>query len=384
MRKVVVLIESSRAHGRGLLRGVARYNRECGPWSIYFEPQGLDDPPPPWLKHWSGDGILVRICDRRMAQAVLRTGKPVVDLRGVLPDLGIPVIGIDNEAVGVLGAEHLLERGLRHFGFFGRPHGTLPHLDARGDAFLQRVEAAGHPVHVFEARGGRRVRSWEQEQERLTAWVVGLPKPVGVMACNDDQGLRLLDACRRADVLVPDQVAVVGVDNDEIQCHIATPPLTSIDLNPERVGYEAAALLERLMDGRPPPAAPVRLSPRGVVRRQSTDIVAVEDPEIAAALQYVRRHACDGLRVAELLERLPLSHSVLERRFRALIGRSPKAEITRLQLERAKQLLAETDLPLDAVAAKAGFRDARYLCDVFARKLRLTPGTYRKQSRQGP
>jgi LacI family transcriptional regulator len=211
-----------------------------------------------------------------------------------------------------------------------------------------------------------------------------LPKPVGVMACRDDQGLRLLDACRRAGVLVPDQVAVLGVDNDDIQCHMATPPLTSIDLNPEHVGYEAAALLERLMDAKPPPAGPVLLPPRAVVMRQSTDVVAVDDPEIAAALQYIRRHACDGLRVAELLARLPLSPSVLERRFRALLGRSPKAEISRVQLERARQLLAETDLPLDAVAEKAGLRDARYLCDVFARKTGMTPGAYRKQSRKAP
>jgi LacI family transcriptional regulator len=382
MRKVVILIESSRAYARGLLRGVAQYNRACGPWSIYFQPHGLDDPPPRWLRTWNGDGILARICDRRMARAVLRTGKPVVDLRGDLPSLRIPYVGVDNQVAGELAAEHLLERGLRSFGLYSVENGVQPMLDVRCEHFVRRVEKAGYRVGIHRTR--RRPGPWERTQQRLADWVVGLPKPVGVMACHDDWGLRLLDACRRADIPVPDQVAVLGADNDELQCHLATPPLTSIDLNTECIGYEAAALLNRLMDGEPPPRQPLLLPPRGVILRQSTDVVAVDDPDIAAALQFMRRHACEGLRVDELLARIPLSRRLLERRFSELIGRSPKAEITGVQLERAKQLLADTHLALDVIAAKTGFRDARYLCDVFTRKVGMTPGTYRKQTRKAP
>src|SRR4051812_36563 len=155
MRRVAVLIESSRAYGRGLLRGVARYNREHGHWSVYLQPHGLDHPPPPWLKRWRGDGILVRIGDRRMLRAVLATGMPTVDLRGVVPDLGVPFIGVDTRAVAALAAEPLLERGLRHFGFCGLPAGMHPQMDERREYFVARMGRAGYEVRVFADRAVR-------------------------------------------------------------------------------------------------------------------------------------------------------------------------------------------------------------------------------------
>jgi len=152
MKQVAVLIETSRAYGRGLVRGVAQYNREHGRWSVYFQPCGLEDPPPPWLRHWKGDGILARIRDRATADAVLRPGVPVVELRGIVPDLELPLIGPDNRAVARLAIEHLVERGFRHFGFFGFAPGHHPHMDRRGTAFEQFVEEAGYHCDVFPAR----------------------------------------------------------------------------------------------------------------------------------------------------------------------------------------------------------------------------------------
>jgi LacI family transcriptional regulator len=383
MHRVAVLIESSRAYGRGLLRGVARYNREHGHWSVYLQPHGLDHPPPPWLKRWCGDGILVRIGDRRMLRAVLATGLPTVDLRGVVPGLGVPFIGVDNRVVADMASDHLMERGLRHFGFCGLPYGMHPQMDERRDFFVERVRRSGYEVAIHEA-GPERSTPWDREQGRLAAWVSRLPKPAGVMTCHDDRGLQVLDACQAAGVAVPDEVAIISVDDDELLCSMFTPQLSSIDVNPERIGYRAAELLDRMMCGESPSPDPVLLPPRGVVLRQSTDTLAVDDPEVAAALRYVRDHACEGLRVEDLLEQVLLSRSVLERRFRSLVGRSPKSEISRVQLERAKQLLSGSHLPIDAVAAKSGFRDARYLCDVFARKVGMTPGAYREQTRRDP
>src|SRR4051812_22108643 len=381
MRRVAVLIESSRAYGRGLLRGVARYNREHGHWSVYLQPHGLDHPPPPWLKRWRGDGILVRIGDRRMLRAVLSTGLPTVDLRGVVPDLGVPFIGVDNRAVAEMAADHLRERGLRHFGFCGLRAGVHPHLDDRREFFVSRIRSLGHEVHLYETKAEQSA-PWDREQRRLAAWISRLPKPVGIMACHDDRGLQVLDACQAAGVAVPDEVAILGVDDDELLCTMFTPQLSSIDVNPERIGYQAAEQLDRMMAGEPPQGDPVLLPPRAVVLRQSTDMLAVDDPEIAAALRPIRRHACEGLLVDALLGQVALSRSVLERRFHLLVGRSPKAEISRVQLERAKQLLSESHLPIDVVAARSGFRDARYLCDVFAKKVGTTPGTYREQTRR--
>jgi LacI family transcriptional regulator len=378
---VAVLIETSRAYGRGLLEGVAQYNRQFGFWSTYFEPHGLNDAPPKWLSSWKGDGILVRINDRRMARAILATGLPAVDLRGRVPRLGLPFIGVDNFQVARLAFEHLWDRGFRHFGFCGLARGEYFPMDRRREFFQQRAERADCPCLTFEARDGRRRTAiWEEEQDQIAAWIVKLPRPLGVMACNDDRGHQVLDACRRAGVLVPDEVAVVSVDNDAILCNMAEPPLTSIDVNAEQIGYEAAALLDRLMRrGARAQTPSVEIHPRGVVARQSSDVLAVTDREVAAAVRYIRENACAGLSVEGVLRQVGLSRSVLDLRFKTALGRTPKAEILRVQLERARQLLSESRLPLDDVAARCGFSSAKYLGDVFFRELGVRPGTYRQR-----
>src|SRR5262245_43154086 len=179
---VAVRIETSRAYGRGLLEGVARYVREHGPWSIYFRPHGLGEPPPSWLRAWKGHGILARIDDRRTARAVRATGLPAVDLRGRLPGLGLPPVGVDNRVLACLAVRHLRERGFRHLAFCGLPRGEHPHMDQRCDDFTRLVHEAGHTCDVFQARAA----SWEQEQQQMADWLRRLPRPVGVMACNDD------------------------------------------------------------------------------------------------------------------------------------------------------------------------------------------------------
>ena len=247
---IALLIETSREYARGLLRGVARYHHEHGPWSIYFVPHGLDELFPSWLRDWNGDGILCRINSRGMADAVLATGIPVVDLRGAISGIPLPFVGIDNRPIARLGYEHLQQCGLKNFAFCGSPRGENPPQDLRSDYFVELVEAGGQTCSVFPVNTrGKRTPTWEQEQERIARWVKQLRKPVGIMASNDDRGHQVLDACRRARLSVPHEVAVVGVDNDAILCNLCTPPLTSIDTNAGAVGYEAAALLMRLMGG---------------------------------------------------------------------------------------------------------------------------------------
>lgn len=378
---VAVLIETSRAYGRGLLEGVARYVQEHGPWSIYFRPHGLGEPPPPWLRAWRGHGILARIDNREMARVVMATGLPVVDLRGRLPDLGLPRVGVDNHALARLAFEHLTERGFRHFAFCGLPRGEHPHMDQRCDDFQELTQRAGFDCAVFAPASSQRSRTWESEQERIAQWLLGLPRPVGIMTCNDDRGQQLLDACRRAGVLVPDEAAVISVENDTILCNLATPPLTSIDVNPHCVGYEAAALLARLM-ARPRSAWKNTFLDLGrVVTRQSTDVLALDEPDLVQAIRFIRERACAGINVQDVLAAVPLSRSVLERRFKAVLGRTPKAEILRVQLARAQQLLAETDLSLAEVASRSGFRTEKYFGDIFHRKSGERAGAYRRRVR---
>jgi LacI family transcriptional regulator len=211
---------------------------------------------------------------------------------------------------------------------------------------------------------------------------VALPKPVGVAACYDVLGLRLLDACRRRGLVVPEQVAVVGAGNDNLLCSLSDPPLSSVEHNLHQVGYEAAGLLDRMMDGEPAPAEPILVEPLGVVARQSTELVAIADPKTSLALHVIRDRACQGIGVDEVARRVSLSRRALERRFHKYVGRSPHDEIVRLQLERVKTLLRESDLTLDAIAQKAGFNYASYMATLFRTRVGQPPGEYRRRSRE--
>src|SRR6185295_15496992 len=196
---------------------------------------------------------------------------------------------------------------------------------------------------------------WEAAQERLAAWIASLAKPVGIMAADDAIGLAVLDACRRADIAVPDDVAVVGVGNDQTLCDLAIPPLSSIDANAAGVGYEAAALLDRLMDGGSVPNRPIKLAPRGVITRRSTDTVAAEDEEVARAVSFIRERACGGLQVGDVLAHTGMSRASLQQRMKQLLGRTIHQEIQRARLNRAKHLLAMSGLTIKQVARESGF-----------------------------
>ncbi len=292
-------------------------------------------------------------------------------------------MGLDNRPIARLAYEHLVQCGMRTFAFCGSPRGENPPQDLRREYFVQLVESNGQKCDVFLGQTIRgRKYSWEREQEGMAHWIKSLPKPVGVMASNDDRGHQLLDACRRAGVSVPDEAAVIGVDNDSNLCNLCTPPLSSIDTNPSRVGYEAAALLMRMINGEKAPREPVLLRiPRGLVRRQSTDVLAVDDPDVVKALRYIREHACDGISVSDVISQTNHSPSTLERRLKALLGRSVKSEISRVRLERVKLLLQESNLKIRQIAERTGFAEAKYLCQVFNASEGMTPTNYRKQFR---
>jgi LacI family transcriptional regulator len=377
MKHVALLIETTGSYGRGLLAGVAKYNRLHGRWSTYVRPWALTDPLPRWLSSWVGDGLIIRIETPDMARTVSRLGVPVVNLRGTLPELSFPYVSIDHEQVARLAANHLQERGLREFAFVGKPPGSNPGLDQRGDAFKRFVEAAGGRCHMYDARKPSDKGGWEEDQDRIADWIRRLPKPVGVMACNDERGLQVLDACRRANVVVPDEVAVIGVDNDEPLCELSIPPMTSVEVNAESIGYEAAAILDRLMAGKPGPPGPVRIAPKGVVTRRSTDVIACEDPEVAAAVRYIRENACKRLLVVDVLMQLGMSRASLQQRMKALLGRTIHQEVQRVRLARAKELLVGSDLTIKQVASKSGFTSVQYMTRMFRAATGETPARYR-------
>jgi LacI family transcriptional regulator len=378
--RVALMIETSTVYGRKLLQGITRYLRSHRDWSVYLEQREVDTVPPAWLANWQGDGVLSRWSDPRVAESLIRPGLAAVDLSDRRPPFGLPRINSDDRAIGRLAAEHLVERGFRSFaccGFSGELWAVR-----RKEAFLAALAQAGHAGSVYETPwlgAGAHVR--EDEQARVGRWLESLPRPVGVMAPNDIRGIDVLNACQTQGLRVPDDVAVIGVDDDELLCEICSPPLSSIVPNIEQIGYEAAALLDRLMDGEPVGFEERFVSPSGVTTRLSTDVLSIGDPEFAAAVRFIRQNACLGITVGDVLDHVPISRSTLERNFRGLLRRSPQAEIRAVQLARARQLLAETDHPIHRIADLVGYQHVEYFNVVFKREIGQTPGQYRRRVR---
>lgn len=379
--QVALIVETSLASGRDILLGIARYIHEQGPWSVYHEPRGVEQVLPRWLKSWEGDGIIARVQNHRVAADLARSGQPVVDVLGVVEDTGLPLVHVDDAAIGQRGAEHLLERGFRHFGFVSFEQENWSLFRAR--AFAERVAAAGFSsVHLSLPRRTVRSGSWDRYTETLARWVADLPRPAGVMIASDQLGRDLLEACRQAELHVPEDVGVLGVDNDEPLCLVANPPLSSLWPNHARVGYEAARLLHQLMEGARPPTRPLYLPPGNVIARVSTNTLAVDDRVVATAARFIREHACAGISVEDVVRQVPVCRSILQRRFRAVFQRTVHDEIILVRLRRAQELLRETDLSLSVIAEKAGFRHQEYMGVVFRARLGLTPARYRQEARR--
>jgi LacI family transcriptional regulator len=346
-RRVALIVESAVAPRRMMLNGVARYVQEHEPWSVYLKPFGVEPSLAHWLRDWEGDGIIAavrgQIADILTQQSSQRS-IPIVDVVGVFRHEQVPLVHTNDHAVGRLGAEHLLERGFRSFGFCGYDGEFWS--EHRLDGFRETLRANKMDCTVYTrpppGPGSGGPDSWEQQQRGLAEWLNALPKPVGVMTTNDLTGQQLLEACQRLRIQVPEAVAVVGVDNDEPICRIASPPLSSVIVNDHQRGYEAAALLDRLMSGEASPSGPVYIEPVGVATRASTDIMAIDDAALVKGLRFLRDHACERISVDDVAREVPLSRSVLERRFRKSLGRSINAEIVRLRINRAIELLTET------------------------------------------
>ncbi|BDI32799.1 XylR family transcriptional regulator [Capsulimonas corticalis] len=374
---VALIVETSVVYGRQILHGISRYMRARGGWSVFLDERELLAPPPDWLLDWDGDGVICRPTTPALAERLRARGLAVVDLNDRYGNLGAPRIRSDMRAIGRMAAEHLLERGFRHIAFCG----------FRGEVWSQErflgVEAAvlgrGELHESFESPfEGLREHRWQEERDKIAEWLRGLPRPLGVVACNDVRGHHVLDACRVLGLAAPEEVAVIGVDNAETFCDLCDPPLSSVVPDAERVGFEAAALLDRLMAGDAPPDEDRLLSPIGVVTRQSTDIMAVDDPAIARAIHFIRREACSGIGVDDVLAALPVSRSALERGFRRHLGHSPHEEIRRVRLKRVQQLLRETDWPLERIAEAAGYEYPEYMMVQFKRELGKTPTEWRR------
>lgn len=386
--RIAVLVESSRSFGRGVLHGLAEEMRRRRNWLVYFQEGGLGELLPRWFHRWQGDGIIARIEDPAMARALQRKRIPMVDIRGVCTLPGVPVVKTDNREIARLAAEHLLSRGYRRFGYCG--YGGAHYAEERRIAFAEFIGVAGFACLDFQARGPHHANVRQQEQygwaheEDLVAWLRTLPRPIGVMTCNDARGHQLLNAAHRLSLKVPDDVAVVGVDNYEAICDLTVPPLSSVEQNTRQIAAEAVRQLEALLRGERLGCDAVCVKPCRVVARRSTDALAIRDRNLRQAVRFIRERAASVIGVDEVAQQAGLSRRNLERRFCAAFGHSPGQEIIAARMRLVKSLLVETDLPLYRIAEQAGFRHAEYLNRKFKQQTGTTPRTYRLQMQTTP
>jgi len=383
--RVALLIESSRTYGRGVLRGIARYSHLRGAWSCFIEESELYSKIPSWLGHWKGHGIIARVEDREMAAVLTRTGLPVVDVLGNARFPGISAFDTDAHAVAKLAADFFLQAGFQHFGYCG--YQKIPFSERRQAAYAAYLAGKGKKVFTFAPPLPRGFRPHLQEIERrglskepsIAKWLKDKPRPLALFACNDVAAQQVMNACREYGIQVPDDVAVMGVDNDDVLCNLCEPPLSSIEPDTERLGYEAAALLDRMMRGGRAPDNLTLIPPTRVVERASTDIIAIEDPVAAQAVRFIRDNVGRGISVKDTLAHVNRSRTDVEQRFRRWLHCSIHDEILRLRLDRACSLLRETDSNLGQIASSAGFSTAAHLCRLFQHRFHQTPSQYRSQ-----
>jgi LacI family transcriptional regulator len=373
--RVALLIETTRSYTRELLAGVRSYVAAHGPWSTYLELRALDSSPPTWLKDWDGDGILTRTFSAETSKLVAATGLPAVELRSTHFAGGRPFVGCNNEDIGRMVAEHLYERGFRHFAAYSQRNEEF--FIERVDNFKKVVRAYGHRCLELPEDHPERVPDWEQSQSRLIQWIAQLPKPVGIFATTDQLGVRLLEACQTAGVAVPEEVAVVGAENEETLCSFTTPPLSSVGFDGQAVGFAAAELLDRLMKGKSSRTKPILLTPKGIVVRGSSGELVIRDRLVARAVALIREGATRGLDVNELAAKLGASRSTLDRRMKTVLKRSPKHEILRVRFREVERLLRETNLTIDLIAEQTGFTHSHYLQATFKARYKQTPGKFR-------
>lgn len=380
-RSVALLIETSNGYSRGLIEGVISYTKIHRNWSIYLTEQERGASPPSWLKTWGGDGIIARIETDIIGQRLVECGVPIVDLSAARHIRGVPWADTEDRAIARLAFEHFAERGFQNLAYCGDP--GFHWSKSRGEHFRQFAESSGRDFFDYQSTA-RYARTFNAvaEKQKIMEWIRSLPRPIGIMGCYDFKAQELLDACRQLGIDVPTEVAVLGVDNDHLICELSEPSLSSIIPDTKRTGYEAASLLDRMMDGEAiTDVQPMMTQPLGIQLRESTDTVAISDEKIAKALQYIRKMGSGNIRVSDVLEQVQLSRRAFEHRFKQLVGLTPHQEIQRVRMNRVQELLRETDLSLPQIANRLGFEHSEYLAAAFKREVGISTGEYRKACR---
>lgn len=377
MKKIVLLVETSRAFGRQLIIGIARYSKLYGPWSFYKEPIDLKSSIP-HLTSWKPDGIIMR--DSLITKELLKLNIPtIIAIHNSTYPKNLPTIKTDSKKIAKMASQHFLEKGLRKIAFCG--FDDYEWSRERGKYFSIFNQEAGYQTHMYIQRKGIKNRDWENEQRHVSEWIERLPKPVGIFACNDDRGQHILEVCKLMHLKVPEDIAVLGVDNDLMVCDLGDPPLTSIALNVESAGFEAAKLMDQMITSKTLSGGQILVSPLHLVQRQSSDILEVSDPEVNQAINFIKKNAQNKILVEDVVEETNLSRRTLERRFKHTIRRSIYGEIKRVRIELIAKMLIETDLPISHISSLFNFTDVEHISRYFKIEKNIGLREFRKLHR---
>ena len=380
-RRIALFLNLNDYFERLCFQGIERFAAEAGSWE-FDTPRGTLGHAIPDLRTWDGDGILGFLRTRDVGQQVRDSTVPAVNISNLDPGCDIVAVRRDHRAVGIRAAEYFLHRGLRNHAYYSATTPDMDTIRMLERAYVERLAQEGHACSVlYQQSTADPVKDPERDRQELLEWVKSLPKPAGVLATADLRAARVLGACREVGLAVPEQVSVLGRGNDELVCKFTRPSLSSICEDYAEIAYQAAALLHRLMDGAEAPSSPVLLPPGPIIDRESTNTTVTADVHIQKALRYIQQHACDPISVADVVHQLPIHRTRFEFLFRRALHRPPYTEITRVRMDLAKKLLAETDRSVADVAADCGFANYSSFSVAFKRETGVSPRTYRRQSR---
>lgn len=377
-QRVAVLVDTSTSWGRRIHEGIHHYTQRHGRWQLFVEARGMEErlalP-----RGWRGDGVIARVSTGSMARELSAQGIPVVNVSGIeLQGVTFPQVTNDLVASAKLAANHFLDRGFRSFAYFSL-HG-LEYVAKHQQAFCENVSKSGFPCTVLAVDPVHGAEpDWNLDLAKLGNWLKTLPKPVAVLTWNPSSAREIIFASQAANLLVPEDVAVLSGTDDELLCELLDVDISALLVGAETIGFEAARILDRLMSGQKGPEKPVLVPPAGVVTRQSTDTLAISDRAVVKAVSFIRENLSQPIHVAEIARHAGVSRRVLERRFQYNLKRSPAEEIRRVRLRRAQELLLDTDMPIPELSEAAGFGSPEYLAYVFRQECNMTPVEYRRR-----
>jgi LacI family transcriptional regulator len=378
-KRVAVLVDTSTTWGRGIITGIQDYSRRHGNWHLFVEARGLHDSTI-LPRNWRGDGIIARIGSPETARELRARRIPVVNVSGIrLPGAEFPCVCNDGEAAAKMAVDYFLARGFRHFAYLSLR--GLEYVARQCGAFRAAAEAAGCDcaVHGVKVHAGFISPDWNLHLGELSKWLLSLPKPVAVLSWGGAR--EVIHACLQSGLRVPEEVAVMSSSDDDLLSEVSPIRLSGVRNACEKIGCEAAAMLDQAMHGKPLPVEPLRIPPVGVVTRQSTDTLAITDGTVVAAIAYIGAKLGTKILIDDVAKAAGLSRSGLERRFAQILGVSPALYLTRLRLDRVRQLLATTDMSIGEISDHCGFSTPEYMTAVFREQFETTPLRYRKSTR---